>query len=723
MALSVWTNAQILAQLDSSTYWGMSTITFSSTSTAGLVAYPTNDPYEYPIAASTYTAANGNQANAASLAISLWDSVMPQSFVAVNEAAGTNANIDLAGFYDASQTATYAYTMPNYAQNAYTGGWNITKATVWLNNAYGASEGSNNLVTPTIGDYGFSTVIHELGHALGLSHMGNYNGSAGSGPSCFQDSLVYSIMSYYGPNSALGGLDLGVAWADWGSYDPQTPMLNDILAIQNAYGVPTDTRTGNTTYGFNSNVSGPESAIYNFSFNAHPILCIFDSAGSDTLDLSGYSTSSHIDLHPGAFSNCNGMNYNISIAYSCTIENATGGSGDDVILGNNAGDTLLGGAGADNILGGTGNDTIAGGTGADILNGGSGINILHYYSSDVGVIVNLQTAGTSGGEAQGDVISNFQSIYGSNTGADLLVGNDSNNTLAGFGGNDQIFSGGGNDYLLGGDGNDIISGGVGADYSNGGTGTNTLHYYSSTAGVSVNLSANSASGGDAQGDTILNFQNIYGSNTGNDLLVGNAAANTLMGYGGDDQLFGGYGGDYIRGGDGNDTVSGGAGADNLDGGNGINTLHYYSSSAGVTINLFISSGVGGDAQGDTLFNFQNIYGANAAGDVLVGNNTVNALYGFGGNDYIAGYGGNDILSGGAGNDNFGYSASSFGKDVITDFTIGQDHLQISKALAASFSALTISQSGANTLITIGSDTITLNNIQSANLHVSDFIFY
>ena len=113
----------------------------------------------------------------------------------------------------------------------------------------------------------------------------------------------------------------------------------------------------------------------------------------------------------------------------------------------NSHDVLLGGSGNDKIYGGAGNDLIEGGAGADILLGGAGTDTLSYAGSPAGVSVNLATGAVSGGDATGDIISDFENIIGSAFN-DTLTGDAGNNVITGGGGNDTIDGGGGNDTAV-----------------------------------------------------------------------------------------------------------------------------------------------------------------------------------------------------------------------------------------------------------------------------------
>jgi serralysin len=328
MAAPNWTLNQILNQLNTGNLWFGTQITYSFPTTSTLM-------YTNGGEGGGFQPLTGNQITMATYALAGWDDLITLDFV---QSAGVT-DIEFG----------YTSTGIGFAHAYYP-----TNGSVWFNST------ENVLFNPTIGKYGYETFLHELGHALGLDHMGDYDASDPNSvhPYSFQDSSVLSLMSYFGPSHSDG--EGQVQWADWEkggiSFAVQTPMVNDIMAIQTMYGAETTTRVGDTIYGFNSNITGSAETFYNFALNDNPILTIFDSSGIDTLDLSGYATRCNISLVAGSYSDCNEMTFNIGIAYTATIENAVGGSASDTLTGNDAANVLTGGRGNDIINGGGGSD-------------------------------------------------------------------------------------------------------------------------------------------------------------------------------------------------------------------------------------------------------------------------------------------------------------------------------------------------------------------------------
>lgn len=187
------------------------------------------------------------------------------------------------------------------------------------------------------GDAGCHTLIHELGHAMGLTHSGNYNGILDrSKIDSHEDSQSHSVMSYRGERTT---------YANHGGFRASAPQLDDIYAYQSKYGVNHQIRKDDTTYGFNSN-TGRDFLSVNTKHDKM-VAAIWDGGGNDTLDFSGYSQDQKISLEEGTFSDVDGLKGNVSIAYGATIENAKGGTGNDWLVGNAANNELRGGDGND----------------------------------------------------------------------------------------------------------------------------------------------------------------------------------------------------------------------------------------------------------------------------------------------------------------------------------------------------------------------------------------
>ena len=203
-----------------------------------------------------------------------------------------------------------------------------TQVNGWTNlSGLGTNDTSGN------GGYGFLTVLHELGHAIGFGHPGPYNDGGVSADflssqNFYTDTHQYSVMSYISASQS------GADWTDGTvTIRPQTPMLYDIGAAQMLYGANTGVLAGHDTFGFHSSFAANSAlSVYNFTANAVPVVTLYDAGQDNTLDLSGFGAASYVNLNPGAFSNAGGLTGNIGISYGTTINAAVGGSGNDTFV-------------------------------------------------------------------------------------------------------------------------------------------------------------------------------------------------------------------------------------------------------------------------------------------------------------------------------------------------------------------------------------------------------
>jgi serralysin len=305
-------------------------------------------------------------------------------------------------------------------------------------------------VVPLPGSYPYQAGMHEIGHALGLTHpLGN--GTA-AGFTYQQTIMSYNLWAnslFRTVTPQPGG---GSVWSYKYIYT-DTPSVLDVAAIQYIYGANNQFNAGNDTY--------------TFSPNTPFFKTIWDGGGNDTISVANFLTNCTINLNEGQFSSIvvpsdalppgsvdtnpgiyDGTN-NLGIAFGAVIENATGGAGNDLLTGNAVNNVLDGGDGNDTVLGGLGNDTIFSGFGFDYIEGGDG--------------------------------------------DDFINGGFNADTIFGGAGNDFIGSGNGKDVIDGGDGNDTLRGGFGADTLTGGAGSDHFQFLHAVDGI-VNV------------DTILDFQ-------------------------------------------------------------------------------------------------------------------------------------------------------------------------------------------------------------------------
>ena len=300
------------------------------------------------------------------------------------------------------------------------------------------------------GSYNYYSLIHEIGHSLGLKHP--FEGVTQL-PATL-DNRQQTAMSYTdAANSDFGTItqytSTSYSWSI-AAIVPETPMVLDIAAIQHLYGANLNYRTGDDVYTFD-----PARPFY---------MAIWDAGGNDTIDVNNFSENCRIDLTPGSYSSIRILSDplpagvsapgytptydgtdNLGIAYGAIIENAVGGSGSDTLIGNDAANSLDGGAGNDALYGGAGNDAYYLNTIND--------TVVEYSAEGIDSIwanFNYSLAG----------LLNVENLYAYGTAGCILTGSGAGNTIGGASGNDTLVGNGGYDvfvFAASGNGIDTIS--------------------------------------------------------------------------------------------------------------------------------------------------------------------------------------------------------------------------------------------------------------------------
>lgn len=436
------TGTSVVDDLLAARKWAGESVTFGFANSASMFS----SGYGKGEAKKGFAVLNAKQQQATHEAMKVWNELIAIDIELASSPAAADIVLGVSGM----PATAWAYTPSTATQGG----------DVWLGS-------SSWLVSPAKGNYAYMTIMHEIGHALGLSHPhekstlamgaavpegpeeglcpccggalhGQAAGEQSLAAASFQgvraiDAMAWTLMSY----RSYSGADMAKGYTNETFGYAQTPMARDIAAIQHLYGADYETRSGDTVYRW-SETTGEKfvNGVGQGKPGANKVFeTVWDGGGRDTLDFSNHKTDLTVDLSPGGWTNFNNGQLaslgngqkapgNVALAYlhegdaRAYVENAIGGSGDDRITGNAADNVLVGGAG---------NDTLEGISGRNLLVGDGLGNALALI-----------------GLARADIISAHVPAVAK-------------------GGDDTLIGGTGNDIFVPGLGKNVVRGGEGAD--------------------------------------------------------------------------------------------------------------------------------------------------------------------------------------------------------------------------------------------------------------------